>query len=192
MEEQVKFYQKQYSENSNVNPSVNEIRLFLGPNCHLPTIDEQQQLSCEGSVTQNEASQALQNMKNGSAPGCDGLTTEFYKTFWQHLAPMLIDSCNTSFEKGELSTTQQRGIISLIHKGKDLEREKLCNWRPITLLNTDYKILAKALSNRLKRVIKTVVREDQRGFISEHTYFTVHAHTQTHTHTHTHMHTHTQ
>ena len=53
----------------------------------------------------------------------------------------------------------------MIHKGKDLQRDDLNNWRPITLTNTDYKILAECLSRRLLNVIGDSINEDQVGFI---------------------------
>jgi len=52
-----------------------------------------------------------------------------------------------TLEKGQLSVTQRRGIIKLIPK-KDVEPDLIRNWRPITLLNCDYKIAAKAIGNR--------------------------------------------
>ena len=56
-------------------------------------------------------------MKNGSSPGCDGLTTEFHKTFRQYIKEMLLESFERSFEVGHVSQTQKRGIVTLIHKG---------------------------------------------------------------------------
>ena len=60
--------------------------------------------------------------------------------------------------------TQRRGIIKLIPK-KDTEPDLIRNWRPLTLLNCDYKIAAKAIANRLKKVIPKLVNSDQTGFI---------------------------
>ena len=64
-----------------------------------------------------------------------------------------------------MSQTQKRGIITLIHKGKNVSRANLANWRPITLLNTDYKILAKVLAKRLNTVLTKLIANDQCGFI---------------------------
>jgi len=60
--------------------------------------------------------------------------------------------------------TQRRGVIKLIPK-KDAEPDLIRNWRPITLLNCDYKIAAKAIANRLKKVIPKLVNSDHTGFI---------------------------
>ena len=53
----------------------------------------------------------------------------------------------------------------MIHKGKDLARDNLKNWRPISLINSDYKLLAKCLALRLGDVINDIVNADQVGYI---------------------------
>ena len=102
-------------------------------------------------------------MKNNKSPGCDGIPVEFYKTFWADIHTFLIDSLDDAYQVGELSTTQKRGILSLIFKKND--KELLKNWRPISLLNTDYKILTHVLANRLKKVIGKIINTDQNGYI---------------------------
>ena len=63
-----------------------------------------------------------------------------------------------------LSIGQKQAIISLIPKsGKDLTNIK--NWRPISLLNTDYKILTKILANRIKKYLPKLISTDQTGFV---------------------------
>ena len=99
-----------------------------------------------------------------STPGSDGLTADCYKIFWKSLKMPLYDSFTQSIKQGQLSTSQRRGIIALIHKGKDTARENN-NRRPITLTNVDYKILTKLLARRLQGVIKKIVHENQSGFI---------------------------
>ena len=63
-----------------------------------------------------------------------------------------------------LSVTQRRGIIKLIPK-KDAEPYLIKNWRPISLLNCDYKIAAKAIANRFKHVLPNLIDNDQTGFL---------------------------
>lgn len=66
--------------------------------------------------------------------------------------------------EGELSTEQKRGIITSIPK-KGEDRRRVSNWRPITLLNIDYKILTKAMSLPLQPVLSTIIHKDQGGFM---------------------------
>ena len=70
-----------------------------------------------------------------------------------------------SISKCELSTSQKRGIISLFHKGKDLPRDEIKNWRPITLTTTDYKIFSKCLAIRLQKVLSYLINSNQSGFL---------------------------
>ena len=104
-------------------------------------------------------------MKNGSAPGGDGLTVEFYKFFWPKLKIMVTNTFNEAFASEELTYTQRQGIIILLHKGKDLPRDRFNNWRPITLTNTDYKILAKVMATRMGLVVNKLINEDQVGYL---------------------------
>ena len=119
---------------------------------------EQAQL-CEGEVTHEEITQAVTQTQNDRSPGIDGLTYEFYKSFWQVIGNDLVKVFNHSFENKELPESQQYGLLTLLCKKGD--RALLSNWRPISLLNTDYKVLAKALSVRLSKVLANIVSEDQ-------------------------------
>ena len=105
----------------------------------------------------------IRQMKTNKTPGSDGLPTEFYKPFWVHIKDILLKSLNEAYEKGELSYSQRRGIIKLLYKKND--KTLLNNWRPISLLNTGYKILAHVLANRLKNVIEKLINTDQTGYI---------------------------
>ena len=76
----------------------------------------------------------------------------------------MIDALNYSHENGKLPISQRRGIIKLIPK-KDAELNLVKNWRPLTLLNCDYKIATKALANRIKPFLQKLISHDQTGFI---------------------------
>ena len=96
-----------------------------------------------------ECSIALKSLPNNKAPGSDGFTTEFYKFFWADIKQLVFDSFAYSFHSELLSSDQKRALLTLLPKlGKDLRYLK--NWRPLSLLNTDYKILTKLLSVRLQ------------------------------------------
>ena len=107
---------------------------------------------CDGLLTEHELATALKDMKNQKSPGSDGLTTEFYKLFWNDIKQFYINSINYSYQNGELTELQKQSIISLIPKS-DKDTSFLENWRPISLLNVDYKITTKA-----------IVKSSQKGF----------------------------
>jgi len=156
----INLYKKKISHQG-INAKINN---FLD-DAYVPKLHEEQAQTCEGRISRKEALQALKQMKDGSAPGSDGLTTEFFKVFWSRLQHILVASFNASFEDGKMSTSQRNAIITLIHKGKHLPRNELKNWRPISLTNVDYKLLAKCLAIRVSTVIKDIINCDQVGFI---------------------------
>ena len=76
----------------------------------------------------------------------------------------MIETFNESLKIGELTTSQKRGVITLLHKkGKDKQYVK--NWRPVSLLDVDYKIITKSIANRLEPVLPMLINENQSGFI---------------------------
>ena len=64
-----------------------------------------------------------------------------------------------------LSVTQRLGIITLIPKGEK-DKSFLKNWRPLTLLNTLYKIVSGCIAERIKPCLNTIIHSDQKGFVS--------------------------
>ena len=105
-------------------------------------------------------------MGTEKTPGTDGLPAEFYRVFWNDISAILIGALNYAYETGQLSVTQKRGIIKLIPK-KDAEPFFIKKWRPLTLLNCDYKIAAKSIVNCLKPSLPDLINNyyDQTGFI---------------------------
>ena len=114
---------------------------------------------CEGDLTEGECERALHKMPSNKSPGVDGLPVEFYVRFWGLLGPDLTNVFNSCFHQGRLPVSQRSGAITLLYKKGDILDTS--NWRPITLLCADYKIVAKALSLRLLCVIAAVVSPDQ-------------------------------
>jgi hypothetical protein len=107
---------------------------------------------------------ALRSLPNGKTPGTDGFGTDFYKFWWPHIKDLVHESLMYSLETGHLSVEQRRGAITLIPK-KDKDVRHLKNWRPISLLNTDYKMLTKLLATRMQQVISPLIHPDQVGYI---------------------------
>ena len=87
-------------------------------------------------------------MANDKSPGPDGIPTEFYKIFWSDIGASVFRSFTHAFDQGELSDSQKKGVITLIPK-TDKDLTDLKSWRPLSILNTDYKIIVKVLGNRL-------------------------------------------
>ena len=123
------------------------------------TLPDEASSSCDGLLSEDELLAAVHGMARGKAPGLDGLPLEFYLSFWHLLAPDLLTVLNFSFREGHFPISLRSGIITLLFKKGD--RLNPANRRPITLLNVDYKICARALAARLYKVIHHVVGPDQ-------------------------------
>ena len=92
------------------------------------------------------------------------MTKEFYETFWDDLKEVILDSVREAKEIGYLSTSQRPAIIKLIEK-KDRGKRFIKNWRPISLLNVDSKIISKALSEKLKEVLPDLISSQQTAYV---------------------------
>ena len=102
-------------------------------------------------------------MPSDRTPGTDGLSASFYQMFWIKLKVYYFKAIQESHDIKILYPSTREGIITLIPK-KGRDRCFVSQWRPITLLNVDYKILAKAIANRLKKVLPDIISKDQTGF----------------------------
>jgi len=98
-------------------------------------------------------------MEGGRAPGIDGLSVDFYKSFWPEIGADLLAVINKSLNSGRLPLSCHRSVLTLLPKKGDLSEIK--NWRPVSLLCSDYEILSKALANRLSGVLEEVIHTDQ-------------------------------
>jgi hypothetical protein len=117
----------------------------------------------EGEITVDEVLDAIAHLAPRKSPGPDSIPPEFYRRFATMLAPDMADMYNECGADGQLTPSMMLGEIILLYKKKDPRDVR--NYRPITLLNIDYKILAKILVSRLKKVIDTVISEEQTGFV---------------------------
>ena len=166
LNEQKKFYENLYSDH-NPNIAYDDLmemeKDFLEPS-GVEKLSVEQKYFVDSEITIEECGKALSQLSNNKSPGCDGLPTEFYKFFWGYLKYMVYDSFKWSIETKSLSMNQKRGVITLVPKhGKDVRH--LSNWRPISVLNTDYKILTKLYALRLQTVLGDIINPDQVGYL---------------------------
>ena len=157
LNEQVKFYKNLYTSNREVSfslqPTANE--------CILTNVERD---LLEADIDLNEIESALKGMANNKTPGLDGLTKEFYSKFFNLLGPPLIKMYHDCFDKGILPPSTRRGLITLIPK-KLANILELKSWRPLTLLNLDFKLLAKSMATRINTVLPLLIGEQQTGFM---------------------------
>ena len=159
---QREFYKSLYSSHPPDNSLLNEFKPFTTTK----KLDNSDREKCEGLITEEECKIVINSTAKNKSPGNDGLPIEFYVHFWNEIKKILIDSFNYSYEKKELSSSQKQAIITLLNKqGKD--RTLLSNWRPISLLNVDYKIVSKDIANCLHNLMPKLVSTSQTGFIKD-------------------------
>ena len=136
-------------------PEVQEA--LLG--CVAGRLGQEEVRALEAGLSLDEVTRALRSMRQGRSPGHDGLPCDFYSAFWDLMGPDLLEVYQSLLEGGGLSASMRKGVLALLYKKGD--RADLQNWRPLTLLTADYKVLAKAATLRLKQVIGGLVSPDQ-------------------------------
>ena len=159
------FYQNLYSSKDRLleNTSIEEFLELDQSEIH-PKITSIESANMSSKITIEEMKAVLDNSKNNSAPGMTGLTFEFYKKFWSYLGFFLVEAANHSYASKCLPEKLSSGIISLLPKG-DKNKEQLNNWRPLTLLSVEYKLISGCIAKRLGKVMGKLVGSDQNGFV---------------------------
>jgi hypothetical protein len=164
LNEELKFYKNLYTQPEDKgSENRDEIKEFFMSET-IPKISKEDNIMCDMQMSMEEIGRALKDLKNGKTPGTDGFPPDFYKFFWKDISVLVYESLKHVITKGEMSIDQRRGVINLIPK-KDKDVRYLKNWRPISLLNTDYKIMTKVLAVRLKQVLPSVINPDQVAYL---------------------------
>ncbi|XP_040178291.1 uncharacterized protein LOC120910599, partial [Rana temporaria] len=129
----------------------------------MPKLAEEIGRDMEGPITAEEFTNTLKLLKTGKAPGPDGFTLFYYRTYAEKLMPRFLKAYNAIREGQGIPEEALMAHIAVIPKeGKDLT---LCsNYRPISLLNVDLKIFTKILANRILPHIPDLIHQDQVGF----------------------------
>ena len=146
-----------------ISKSKAECLSFLN-SLQIPCISDQHKIDCDRELTVEDLKNSLFSMSGGRSPGNDGLSVEFYKFFWTDIKDILFASVCHSRRVGELSTSQKQAIIKLLEK-RDKDKRFIENWRPISLLNVDTKIISKSLASRFLPVLPTIISSDQTAYV---------------------------
>ena len=134
-------------------------------NDYVNKLNHQESQNLEGPLLLEEIESVLKNMKHNKTPGIDGFSAEFFKVFWNKLKFFILRVLNSSYTKGILPLSLRQCIITCLPKG-DKPRERLKNWRPISLLSVVYKLASAAIANRIKKILPKIISSTQTGFIT--------------------------
>ena len=156
LKEQEKYFSSLYSSDQTVKFNiVNDTGI---------KVNEEVWTEQERPFSKEEISLAHKQLKSGKTPGIDGISPELLKMFWKYLCDPFMCMVEESFKLRKLPDQLTYGIINLLLKaGKD--QRFLKNLRPITLLCADYKIIEKAISNRIMLSLDDIISQDQKGFL---------------------------
>src|SRR4051812_13758449 len=153
------FYKNLYSRGEVSTDNQNSLLSFLKT-----SLSPEESVELDNAITSSEVIEAIRASANSSSPGQDGLPFEFYKAFAPMLAPFLASLFTDLLNGGALTPSASQSMITLIFKNKGSELD-LKNWRPISLLNCDRKLLTKILATRLQKVAFSLIHPSQTGFV---------------------------
>ena len=133
-------------------------------NCNLSKLNQEEIENLHKAITSTENKSVIKILKNKSQ-GPDGFKSEFYQKFKEELIPILLELLQKIAEEGKLPSSFYEANITLIPKPiKDATKKE--NYRPISVMNIDAKIINKSLANRIQKHIKKIIYHDQVCLIS--------------------------
>ena len=131
---------------------------------NFPKLNQEEIENFNRPITSTKIETVIRNLPANKTPGTDSFTAEFYQKFREELTPMLLKLLQKIAEEDKLPNSFYEATISLIPKpDKDATQKE--NYRPISLVKIDTKILNKILANRIQQHIKKIIHHDQVGFI---------------------------
>ena len=114
-------------------------------------------------ITLDEVSEAMKQLPSGKAPGVDSIPAEFYQELWDNIDRDVFNFVTEAITQATLADELNISKITLLPKSED--RLRIKNYRPISLLNTLYKVVAKVYANRMKPILHHWILPSQTGFV---------------------------
>lgn len=146
--------------------NVESLRLFLD-SIDLPTMSDTQLAELSSPFIESEVSKAIKSLPLHKSPDPEGFVNEYYIQFHDRLTPHLTDTFNNIIDRGSCPQEfLESTIVTILKPGKPSDNP--ANYHPISLLNTDTKLYAKILANRIFQFTSTLIHPDQMQFVPGH------------------------
>jgi hypothetical protein len=110
-------------------------------------------------IAMEDLREAVKKGKQHKSPGPDGICHDFFQQMWDTIKNYMLDIINTMYMEGSFSDAQKHGHIVCLPK--EVAPESPENYRPLTIHNTDYRLLTRIIANRLRAWIKDILPHNQ-------------------------------
>ena len=157
----LRFYEQLYAKDEEV-----ELNSAAREDCFQfiqQTVTEEHNAELLQPLTMKEVTEAMKQLPGGKSPGLDSIPAEFYQEMWEDIEVDIFNFVSESMQQCFLVDELNISKIALLPKSED--RVRIQNYRPISLLNTLYKIVAKVYANRMKPLLHNWILPSQTGFV---------------------------
>ena len=155
------FYQALYGKSFRTKKEFEIVDELNAPN--IPQLDARNAQKIDEEINEQECYNILKEMTKSKSPGLNGLSVKFYLIFWPLITNLFSEVLGFSWQTGNCST-QQQDVITLLPKSNK-NHQHISNYRPITLLKIDYKIISKVISHRMRKYLPNLIHPDQKDFL---------------------------
>lgn len=132
-------------------------------------VTEEMNIILTGEISELEVEKAVKDLPNDKTPGLDTIPNEILKVLWESIGKDFTEAVQETFDQGQLHPALNEGLMSVIPKNEVLTNIR--NFRPISVLYSSYKVMAKTLANRLQPILPSVILPNQTAFVKEHSIF---------------------